>query len=75
MKRTDRRKAGVPRVVKWRVVAEWPRQAAFQMDVSAESAAHARRQVEDAARSCGWVVSRPRRIQIVRLNNKRRVES
>jgi hypothetical protein len=75
VKRADRRRDGVPRVKQYRVVAEWPRQAAFQMDVSAESAAHARRQVEDAARSCGWIVSRPRRIQIVRLNNKRRVES
>ena len=75
MKRTDRRRDGVPRIAKWRVVAEWPKQAAFQMDVSAESAAHARRQAEDAAVSCGWVVSRPRRIQIVRLNNKRRGEA
>lgn len=75
MKRTDRRRAGVPRVVKWRVVAEWPRQAAFQIDVSAEDEKHARRLAEEAAVSCGWIVGRPRRIQIVRLNNKRRVES
>ena len=75
MKRTDRRRDGVPRVAKWRVIAEWPRQAAFQMDVSAEDEKHARRQAEEAAVSCGWIVGRPRRIKIVRLNNKRRVES
>lgn len=72
MKRADRRKAGAPKPSKWRVVAWWPKQAAFQIDVTAEDAAHARRQAEDAARSCGWVISRPRRIQVARLNNKRR---
>jgi hypothetical protein len=75
VKRTDRRKAGVPRVVKWRVVAEWPKQAAFQIDVSAEDEKHARRLAEEAAVSCGWIVGRPRRIQIERVNSKRRVES
>jgi hypothetical protein len=75
MKRTDRRRAGAPKPSKWRVVAEWPGQAAFQIDVSADDAKHARRLAEDAAVSCGWVVSRPRRIQIIRVNNKRRGEA
>jgi hypothetical protein len=75
MKRTDRRRAGAPKPSKWRVVAEWPGQAAFQIDVTAEDAKHARRLAEDAAVSCGWVVSRPRRIQIIRVNNKRRGEA
>jgi hypothetical protein len=75
VKRTDRRRAGAPKPSKWRVVAEWPGQAAFQIDVSADDAKHARRLAEDAARGCGWTVSRPRRIQIIRVNNKRRGEA
>jgi len=75
MKRTDRRRAGAPKPSKWRVVAEWPGQAAFQIDVTADDAKHARRLAEDAAVSCGWTVSRPRRIQIIRVNSKRRGEA
>jgi hypothetical protein len=75
VKCTDRRKAGAPQPSKWRVVAWWPKQAGFDITVEAEDAKHARRLAEDAARGCGWEVGRPRRIQIVRLNNKRRGEA
>ena len=73
--RIGRRKHGAPQPTQWRVVAWWPGQAAFQIDVSADDARHARRLAEDAAVSCGWVVSRPRKIQVIRVNSKRRGEA
>jgi hypothetical protein len=75
VKRTDRRRAGAPMPSKWRVVAWWPGQAGFDITLEALDAKHARRLAEDAARGCGWTVSRPRKIQIVRVNNKRRAET
>jgi hypothetical protein len=74
VKRTDRRRAGAPTPSKWRVVAWWPKQAGFDITVDAEDAKHARRLAEDAAVSCGWTVSRPRKIQVMRVNSKRRVD-
>lgn len=67
MKRVDRRRKGAPRQTQWTVTAWWPRQAGFSMTVTAEDKDHARRQVEDAARSLGWEVGRPRKISIVRV--------
>jgi hypothetical protein len=71
VKRTDRRKAGAPMPSKWRVVAWWPKQAGFDITVEAEDAKHARRLAEDAARSSGWVVSRPKKINIVRVTKRK----
>jgi hypothetical protein len=56
---------------KWRVVAWWPKQAGFDITVEAEDAKHARRLAEEAARSCGWVVSRPKKIDIVRVTKRK----
>jgi hypothetical protein len=67
-----RRKDGAPQMSRWRVVAWWPKQAGFDITVDAEDAKHARRLAEDAARGCGWTVSRPRRIQVARVDRKRR---
>jgi hypothetical protein len=73
--RIGRKKHGAPHPTKWRVVAWWPGQAGFDITLTADDAKHARRLAEDAARGCGWEVSRPRRIQIIRVNNKRRGEA
>jgi hypothetical protein len=56
---------------KWRVVAWWPKQAGFDITVDAEDAKHARRLAEDAARGCGWVVSRPKKIDIARVTKRK----
>lgn len=70
MKRTDRRRSGGGLMAEYRVVLWYPRQAGFQIDVSADGVDMARRLAEDAARSCGWE-GRVRKIEIVPVRRQR----
>ena len=71
MKRTDRRRSGGGLMAEYRVVLWYPRQEGFQIDVSADGVDMARRLAEEAARSCGWEISRPKKLSITPLARQR----